>query len=116
MSKVAIEKIHEPAAGATSLFEEMERVAQEVRRRAFDHFLGHGASLGRDLDDWLRAERELIWTPGAEMTETDKAATLRVQAPGLEPNKGILQIVAGKARTVPKGRTVRGVTHANAAA
>jgi hypothetical protein len=31
----------------------------EVAARAFEIFLGHGASDGRDLDDWLQAEREL---------------------------------------------------------
>jgi HSP20 family protein len=45
-----------------------------------------GGISGSDLDDWLRAERELVRTPGAEMTENDQEVTLRVQAPGLEPD------------------------------
>ncbi len=85
MSNVSIERVGKPRTGSLSLFAEMERVADAIRRRAFDHFLGRGGVFGKDLDDWLRAERELIWSPGAEMTENDKDVTLRVQAPGFEP-------------------------------
>ncbi|MGP8248066.1 MAG: Hsp20 family protein [Bryobacteraceae bacterium] len=86
MQNVSVQKIHEPETAASSLFEEMNRVAEAIRRRAFDHFLMRGGIFGGDLDDWLRAERELVWTPGAEMTENDNEVTLRVQAPGLEPD------------------------------
>ena len=33
--------------------------AEEVSRRAYELFLERGASHGADIDDWLRAEREL---------------------------------------------------------
>jgi hypothetical protein len=32
---------------------------EEIARRAYDIFLTRGAANGRDLDDWLQAEREL---------------------------------------------------------
>jgi hypothetical protein len=32
---------------------------QEVRRRAYEIYLGGGEQPGRELDDWLQAEREL---------------------------------------------------------
>jgi len=86
MYNVSIEKIREKERGASSLFAQMERLTDGVRRRAFDYYLRRGSMFGRDLDDWLRAERELMWTPGAEMTETDNDVILRVQAPGLEPH------------------------------
>ena len=92
MSKVSIERIREPETGAMSLFAEMETIANAIRGRAFNHFLGRGGIFGSDLDDWLRAERELIWSPGAEMTENNKEVTLRVQAPGFEP--GDIKITA----------------------
>ncbi|HTP33040.1 MAG TPA: Hsp20 family protein [Candidatus Acidoferrales bacterium] len=92
MNSIAIEKIREPQKGALSVFTEMEKVADAVRRRAFEHFLGRGSTFGSDMDDWLRAERELIWSPGAEMTEHDNDLTLRVEAPGFEP--GDIKITA----------------------
>jgi hypothetical protein len=32
---------------------------EKIARRAYDLFLARGSEHGRDLDDWLRAEREL---------------------------------------------------------
>jgi hypothetical protein len=32
---------------------------EEIRRRAYDIYLKRGEQPGRDLDDWLQAEREL---------------------------------------------------------
>ena len=32
---------------------------EEIARRAYELFLARGSEHGRDLDDWLRAEREL---------------------------------------------------------
>ena len=39
----------------------------EIRRRAFEIYLEHGSEPGRDLEDWLQAERELT-------TDKSKAA------------------------------------------
>jgi HSP20 family protein len=103
MSNVSIEKIHEPERGAVSLFTEMEKMTDAIRRRAFDHFLDRGNVFGNDLEDWLRAERELIWSPGAEMTDNEKEVTLRVQAPGFEPND--LKITATPASVLIEGET-----------
>jgi len=87
MYSVAIEKFCESEAGAMALLQGMEKVTDAVRERAFGHFLDRGGILGQDMDDWLRAERELVWTPGAEMTEDRNSITLRVGAPGLEPRQ-----------------------------
>ena len=32
---------------------------EEIARRAYELFLARGSEHGRDLEDWLRAEREL---------------------------------------------------------
>ena len=41
---------------------------QEIRRRAYEIYLERGEEPGRDLEDWLQAERELaspeITSPG----------------------------------------------------
>jgi len=34
--------------------------SEQVARRAYELFLARGAGHGRDLDDWLEAERQVI--------------------------------------------------------
>jgi hypothetical protein len=48
---------HEPAAG-TRGFAEPDAIA----RRAYELFETRGHEMGHDLDDWLRAEQELMGT------------------------------------------------------
>jgi hyperosmotically inducible protein len=50
----------------------MEIASEAARPRAFGYLQWCGSSFGLDLDDWLRAERESIWYPDAEMTENDR--------------------------------------------
>ena len=38
---------------------DFELSRDEIARRAYDLYEARGAEDGRDLDDWLRAEREL---------------------------------------------------------
>jgi hypothetical protein len=33
---------------------------EEIARRAFEIFLSRGGDHGRDLDDWLQAERDIL--------------------------------------------------------
>ena len=44
------------------------------------------------MEDWLRAERELVWVPQSETMEDDKQYRLRLIVPGLEAKD--LQITA----------------------
>lgn len=85
MQNVSIQKIHDPETGLSSMMAEMDKTAEAIRRRAFKNFLERGSLLGSELDDWLSAERELIWAPTAEVSENDKEVVLQMQAPGLEP-------------------------------
>jgi HSP20 family protein len=84
MSNVAIRKIGEKAEARHPFFEEVGRMFEEVRRRAFDLFAKRGCAEGRELDDWLEAERELLWTPPVELTESGKEFRVRVAAPGFD--------------------------------
>ena len=82
MSKVAIQTFrNEPVP---SFFEEADRLFDEIRRRAFSLFEHRGFSPGRDLDDWLAAEREILWSPPVEMIENEKEFRVQIAVPGCE--------------------------------
>lgn len=68
-----------------TLFGEMERMQQRIRRRAYEIFQSRGAGIGRAFDDWLSAEHELLWKPPIELAEHDGEFELDVALPGIEP-------------------------------
>jgi hypothetical protein len=49
------EERHPPAQGAAGMAPSHGAIA----KRAFELYLGRGGSHGRDVQDWLQAEREL---------------------------------------------------------
>lgn len=85
MKTVAVQKIEKNKAKPALLFQEIEKQFEEVRRRAFDIFEKRGQELGYALEDWLKAEHEVMGWPAAELTEADSKYDLAMTLPGYEP-------------------------------
>lgn len=84
MSNVAVQKVNGPAKEKLPIFEEIGKRFEEVRRRAFELFENRGKEIGREIEDWLTAEREVLGATSAELTEKEKAYELRITLPGFE--------------------------------
>jgi len=65
-------RIKEPRAAAESAAQASVPPASiamaDVARRAYDLYLERGREPGHDLDDWLRAERELRTTASSQIS------------------------------------------------
>jgi len=82
MSHVTVEKVNE-SAQSPALTNKLETMANRVRRRAYEIFKHRGTD-GQEVDDWLQAERDLIFAPDSEMIEKDGKIEIRVAAPGFK--------------------------------
>jgi HSP20 family protein len=74
-------RIEDPAAVAS----EVEQMHEKVLNRAFEIFNQNGSWFGRDLDNWLTAERELLWQPSVTMREEDHVYTVEASIAGVDP-------------------------------
>jgi HSP20 family protein len=92
MNKLSVRYLFPEDPDVLSLFESFNEVQEAIRQRAFGLFEERGTVPGSDMEDWLRAERELVWAPKAETMEDDKQFRLRLMVPGLEAKD--LQITA----------------------
>lgn len=93
----------------------MREQVDNIARRAFEIFESNGRRLGQDLDDWLRAETELLHPLHLEVSETDDALTVEAEVPGfgekdikvsIEPRR---LTISGKRETTEerkKGKTI----------
>ena len=68
-----------------SLWEDLDRMRELITQRAYDLFVANGGRLGRELDDWLAAEQELVWKPAIELREKDNEFILKIAVPGVDP-------------------------------
>lgn len=84
MSEVAITKIKENGAEPTCFLEDMKAIAERVRERAYELFQRRGKNSGDPVDDWLRAEREIVRAPQADLTEKDGQFQMQVAIPGFD--------------------------------
>lgn len=72
---------------AEKLFEQMKEFSQAVARRAYEFFETRGRELGHDLEDWFRAESELMRRTPVEIKEAENQITVRAEVPGFTANE-----------------------------
>jgi HSP20 family protein len=116
---VAIQPAKTPApvkrTETRDVFDRFEKVYDSIARRAFEIFDNNGRWFGRELDDWLRAESEILHPMHLEVAETDEALTVRAEVPGFASNELDISVepnrltIAGKHESkeeTTKGKTI----------
>src|SRR5262245_1220095 len=74
-----------PVRKANSILDEIERLNQQVMLRAYEIFSGSGGETGKELENWLAAERELVWKPAIELREKNREFLINIAVPGIDP-------------------------------
>lgn len=82
----ALQAVKTPVAirqsATDELFDRIEKTYESIARRAFEIFDNNGRWLGHELEDWFRAEAELLHPVHLEITETDENLAVRAEVPG----------------------------------
>jgi len=100
---------------AVDVFDRLQQTYNSIARRAFELFDNNGRLFGRELDDWLRAESEILQPVHLEVAETDEALTVRAEVPGFATNELDINVeprrltISGKHETkeeTTKGKTI----------
>jgi HSP20 family protein len=84
MSQVAIEKVNNASKRTLPIFADFAERFEAIRRRAFGLFEMRGCELGHDVEDWLKAEHELMGWPAAKLAEKDGVYQMQITLPGFE--------------------------------
>jgi HSP20 family protein len=100
---------------ASDLIERMEKMYDEISRRAFEIFEGNGRIFGRDLDDWFKAESELLHPVHLDVSESEKDLAVRAEVPGFAVNELEISVegnrltIAGKRESKKERKEKRSV-------
>jgi HSP20 family protein len=70
---------------AERMFERMAEVTRRAAENAFSFFSERGGELGRELEDWFKAETELLRPAPIEITESPKEITVKAIVAGFDP-------------------------------
>lgn len=82
MSKVTVQE-GQASGKLAAILDEIGKRFEDVRRRAHQ-FFERRQQQGSALEDWARAEREILGAPPAKLTETKDAYQIEVALPGFE--------------------------------
>lgn len=83
MTQVAVNKCHDGKQVPGTLLEKAEKLSCAIRDKAFSLFeKRNGNGHGSALEDWLAAEREVVWVPDAELVDTGKELRVKMAVPG----------------------------------
>ena len=85
MANLLVEKLYDVEHSSAPILREPNDRMSATQRRAFELFNRRGPGPGADLDDRLRAEREVLWPPQSELIEDEKEVRIQIAVPGLEP-------------------------------
>ena len=81
-----------PIRRSTSIVDELEGMQDRIMRQAYDIFESNGGLFGKDIEDWMQAERELVWKPAIELTEKDDQFRLELAAAGVDPKSIVIEV------------------------
>ncbi|MEJ2007937.1 MAG: DUF2934 domain-containing protein [Acidobacteriota bacterium] len=64
------------------MFDRMREMQEMIAHRAFELFERGGRIFGRDLENWFRAESELLRPVNISVEETDEGLEVQAEVPG----------------------------------
>jgi HSP20 family protein len=67
-----------------TLLEKVENITKDIAARAYDFFMERGSLFGNHMEDWFRAESELLRTAPAKILEAGDKVTVMIAAPGFK--------------------------------
>jgi len=90
---------------ATDLFARMQTLHDSVARRAFEISESNGRTFGRDLENWLQAESELLHPVHVDVAESDEGLTVRAEVPGFKAEQLVVGVEARRLTIAGKRET-----------
>ena len=84
MAQIAINKCKDLETIPQPVLDQARTITEGIRQRAFDLFQSRNGGNGSDLDDWLKAERDVVWSPASELVDDKKEFRARIALPGFD--------------------------------
>jgi HSP20 family protein len=69
------------------VFDRMQEIYDDIARRAFEIFETNGHVFGNDLENWLRAESEVLHPTKIELSDNGEVFKIQAEVPGFKPEE-----------------------------
>lgn len=72
---------------AEERFDRLAEITRETTHKAYEFFQNRGGAFGTQLDDWFRAEAEVLRPTPVEIKEIKDSVEIRAAVPGFKPHE-----------------------------
>jgi len=84
-AQTALEPTQVKIVGPQTLLDRFQKLSEQISRRAYEIFEGGGRPFGQDLENWFRAESEILHPVHLRLSEAEDALTVEAEVPGFTP-------------------------------
>ncbi len=88
---------------AEKLLQRFAELTRETAAKAYEFFQKRGGEIGRELDDWFKAESEILRPVPVEITQTDEQIYVNASVPGFKP--GEIEVSVKENTLILSGKT-----------
>ncbi len=84
-TSVAVQRAEEKLVTITpveNLMDRINKMSQAITRRAYEIFEGNGRRFGHDLEDWFKAEMDMLHPVHVNITEAEDSLEVKAEVPG----------------------------------
>ncbi len=99
-----------------SLFKQMSEWSNRIAKRAYEFFASSGFTNGHDLEDWFKAESELLKPVALDVKDSKDEFIVKAQVPGFDAKdldvrlNGARLVIEGKHETKKEKKEKEGKT------
>jgi HSP20 family protein len=72
---------------AEKMFDRFADLTRQTAHKAYEFFLTRGGEFGREIDDWFKAESEILRPVTVEVAENDQTINVTAAVPGFKPEE-----------------------------
>ena len=87
------------------LTDRIDKMTQAIAQRAYQIFEGKGYKLGRDLEDWFKAEMDLLHPVHVNIVESDENLEVKAEVPGFNEKEIEISVEPGRLTITGKRET-----------
>ena len=84
-TSVAVQRAEEKPVTITpveNLMDRINKMSQAITRRAYEIFEGNGRRFGHDLEDWFKAEMDMLHPVHVNIAEAEDSLEVKAEVPG----------------------------------
>ena len=75
-----------------NLMDRINQMSQAIMRRAYEIFEGNGRRFGHDLEDWFKAEMDMLHPVHVTIAEAEDSLEVKAEVPGFSEKEIVISV------------------------